>query len=196
MQPASGLIPIKQVDGDVADAPVVRAAAARKPDDVPITNRLEVIDEVASDHSASSDHQGGLLRHLLPPSIDRDLPMNCLAHHRYIPILRYSCGVTEAQKLDLVAVFKALGHPTRLAILGWLKEPESFPPQDQPAVEVGVCLKHIQARADVSQSTASQFMATLQRAGLVTCTRIGQWSHYRRNDQAIEALSRELAMSV
>lgn len=95
-----------------------------------------------------------------------------------------------------MAVFKALGHPTRLAILGWLKEPESFPPQDQPASEVGVCLKHIQARAEVSQSTASQFMATLQRAGLVTCTRIGQWSHYSRNEPAIATLGTQLAVSL
>ncbi|RFA13640.1 transcriptional regulator [Subtercola boreus] len=91
---------------------------------------------------------------------------------------------------DMVAVFKALGHPTRLAILGWLKEPSSFPPQDQPAEVVGVCLKHIQARANVSQSTASQFMATLQRVNLVTCTRIGQWSHYQRNEQQITRVGR------
>lgn len=95
-----------------------------------------------------------------------------------------------------MAVFKALGHPTRLAILGWLKEPESFPPQEKPASEVGVCLKHIQARAEVSQSTASQFMATLQRAGLVTCTRIGQWSHYSRNEPAIAELGTQLAVSL
>jgi DNA-binding transcriptional ArsR family regulator len=99
--------------------------------------------------------------------------------------------MADATELDLVTVFKALGHPTRLAILGWLKEPESFPPQDQPAGEVGVCLKHIQARAEVSQSTASQFMSTLQRAGLVKCIRIGQWSHYSRNEAAIKALSTE-----
>lgn len=104
--------------------------------------------------------------------------------------------MTEMRELDLVAVFKALGHPTRLAILGWLKEPESFPPQDQPAGEVGVCLKHIQARAEVSQSTASQFMATLQRAGLVTCTRIGQWSHYSRDEAAIEALGRRMSLDL
>ncbi|MGA7147406.1 MAG: metalloregulator ArsR/SmtB family transcription factor [Microbacterium sp.] len=104
--------------------------------------------------------------------------------------------MTQTQELDLVAVFKALGHPTRLAILEWLKEPESFPPQDQPADEVGVCLKHIQARAGVSQSTASQFMATLQRAGLVRCTRVGQWSHYSRNEQAIAALSQKLAVGL
>ena len=104
--------------------------------------------------------------------------------------------MTDALELDLVAAFKALGHPTRLAILGWLKDPESFPPQDRPAAEVGVCLKHIQARADVSQSTASQFMAVLQRAGLVTCTRVGQFSHYRRNEEAIAALGKTVSLSI
>jgi DNA-binding transcriptional ArsR family regulator len=104
--------------------------------------------------------------------------------------------MAETAELDLVAVFKALGHPTRLAILGWLKDPESFPPQDRPAAEVGVCLKHIQARAGVSQSTASQFMATLQRAGLVTCTRVGQFSHYKRDDDALAALGRSIDLTV
>jgi len=104
--------------------------------------------------------------------------------------------VTNADELDLVAAFKALGHPTRLAILGWLKDPEFFPPQDRPAAEVGVCLKHIQARAEVSQSTASQFMAVLQRAGLVTCTRVGQFSHYRRNEDAIAALGKSVSLSI
>jgi DNA-binding transcriptional ArsR family regulator len=104
--------------------------------------------------------------------------------------------MAEAQDVDLVAAFKALGHPTRLAILGWLKDPGSFPPQDRPAEEVGVCLKHLQARAGVSQSTASQFMAVLQRAGLVTCTRIGQFSHYRRNEDTIAALANSVAVAV
>ena len=104
--------------------------------------------------------------------------------------------MSAVDDVDLVAAFKALGHPTRLAILGWLKQPESFPAQDRPASEVGVCLKHIQARAEVSQSTASQFMAVLQRAGLVTCTRVGQFSHYRRNEPAIAALTKSVSMSL
>ena len=97
---------------------------------------------------------------------------------------------------ELVQVFKALGHPTRLCILGWLKDPGSFPPQDQPAAEVGVCLKHIQARAGISQSTASQFMAILQRAGLVTSRRIGQWTHYQRNEERLKQLSGTLLARV
>ena len=43
-----------------------------------------------------------------------------------------------------------------------------------------MCGKQIQEKAGISQSTASQFMAVLQRAGLVESTRIGQWTYYRR----------------
>lgn len=104
--------------------------------------------------------------------------------------------MTDVEPEQLVRALKAIAHPTRLAILGWLKEPDTFPPQDQPAGEVGVCLKHLQARAGVSQSTASQFMAVLQRADLVTCTRIGQWSHYRRNEPAIATIAGAVAAQV
>ena len=97
---------------------------------------------------------------------------------------------------ELVRALKALAHPTRLAILGWLKDPGSFPPQDQPAAEVGVCLKHIQARAGVSQSTASQFMAVLHRAGLVTSTRIGPWTHYQRYEERIAELAEAIGSRV
>jgi DNA-binding transcriptional ArsR family regulator len=93
----------------------------------------------------------------------------------------------------LVPVFKALSNPTRLRILGWLKHPEDhFAPQEDPMDEVGVCVKQIQAKAGVSQSTASQFMATLQRAGLVTSRRIGQWTYYRRDEDRIAELARRL----
>jgi DNA-binding transcriptional ArsR family regulator len=101
-------------------------------------------------------------------------------------------STTPAEPLaeeEFVAALKALANPMRVRILGWLKDPEGFPPQLEPAQEVGVCLKHIQARAGVSQSTASQYMATLQGAGLVTCTRIGQWTHYRRDEDRIEQLA-------
>ncbi|WP_338887617.1 metalloregulator ArsR/SmtB family transcription factor [Rhodococcus sovatensis] len=94
---------------------------------------------------------------------------------------------------DLAIVFKALSNPTRVAILRWLKDPSDFPPQLEPAEEVGVCLKHIQARAGVSQSTASQYMATLQNAGLVTSTRVGQWTHYKRSERRIQELAADVS---
>jgi ArsR family transcriptional regulator len=94
---------------------------------------------------------------------------------------------------DLHEIFKALSNPTRLRILGWLRDPAAhFPPQDHPPAEVGVCVKHIQNKAGVSQSTASQFMATLQRAGLVTSRRIGQWTHYQRDEKRIAEITERL----
>lgn len=97
---------------------------------------------------------------------------------------------------DLAEVFQALSNPTRLAILRWLRDPASFPPQDQPAEEVGVCVKHIQARAQISQSTASQFMAILQRAGLVTSQRVGHWTHYRRNEARLTEIARHIVTDI
>ena len=90
---------------------------------------------------------------------------------------------------ELATAFKALANPMRVQILDWLKEPTSFPPQLEPAADVGVCLKHIQARAGVSQSTASQYLASLQDAGLVTSRRIGPWTYFARDEARIGALT-------
>lgn len=90
---------------------------------------------------------------------------------------------------DLLEVCKALANPTRLQIMGWLRNPaEHFALQADPMDEVGVCVKQIQEKAGISQSTASQFMSVLQRAGLVESARIGQWTYYRRNDARIREL--------
>jgi ArsR family transcriptional regulator len=106
-------------------------------------------------------------------------------------------GVTKAQQDDLLEVCKALANPTRLQIMGWLRDPAAhFAPQADPIERVGVCVKQIQEKAGVSQSTASQFMTVLQRAGLVESTRIGQWTYYRRNDARIAALPELLGKSL
>jgi DNA-binding transcriptional ArsR family regulator len=90
---------------------------------------------------------------------------------------------------DLLVVFKALSNPTRLQIMGWLRDPIShFEPQGAPIDEVGVCVKQIQEKAGISQSTASQFMSVLERAGLVEGRRIGPWTYYRRNNARIAQL--------
>lgn len=97
---------------------------------------------------------------------------------------------------DLAPAFRALSNPMRVKILGWLKDPGSFPPQLEPAEEVGVCLKHIQARAGVSQSTASQYLAALQDAGLVTSRRIGTFTHYARDEERIALLAEQVRTSL
>ena len=72
-----------------------------------------------------------------------------------------------------------------------LKDPaNSFPPQDEGDVHtLGVCVSSIQEGVGLSQSTVSSYLATLQRAGLVEVTRVGQWAYYKRNEATIKALA-------
>jgi len=96
--------------------------------------------------------------------------------------------------MDLLDIFKALSNRTRLDILKRLKDPaNSFPPQDEGDVHtVGVCVSSIQEGVGLSQSTVSDYLATLQRAGLVDVQRIGQWTYYKRNEEAISALAERI----
>jgi ArsR family transcriptional regulator len=105
--------------------------------------------------------------------------------------------MTQAQLDDLLEVCKALANPTRLQIMGWLRDPtEHFAPQADPIERVGVCVKQIQEKAGISQSTASQFMSVLQRARLVESSRIGQWTYFRRNEARVAALPELVATSL
>lgn len=91
---------------------------------------------------------------------------------------------------DQVDLFKALSNKTRLQILNWLKDPKThFPDQGETAFDAGVCVGQIQKKAGLTQSTVSEYLAILQRAGLVNSTRIGQWTYYQRNEPAFKALS-------
>ena len=97
--------------------------------------------------------------------------------------------------MDQLEIFKALSNKTRLDILSWLKEPEtSFPDQEPVGFKHGVCVGQIQQKAGITQSTVSEYLAILQRAGLVKSTRVGQWTYYQRNEEAFKALS-ELVQS-
>jgi ArsR family transcriptional regulator len=88
---------------------------------------------------------------------------------------------------DTDEILKALAHPRRMEILAWLKEPERhFAGQEHP-LEVGVCAGQIEKRCDLSQSTVSAHLATLQRAGLVTTRKVGQWVFFKRDEEAIAA---------
>ena len=92
--------------------------------------------------------------------------------------------------MDQVEVFKALSNKTRLQMLSWLKDPEiSFPDQAVYGYENGVCVGQIQQKAGLTQSTVSEYLSVLQRAGLVKSTRKGQWTYYQRNEEAFAALS-------
>ncbi|WP_457583225.1 ArsR/SmtB family transcription factor [Ensifer canadensis] len=93
--------------------------------------------------------------------------------------------------MDRDEIFKALAHPARVNILAWLKEPEAhFPTQEHP-FEMGVCAGQFE-RCGLSQSTVSSHLAILQRAGLVTTRRLGQWVFYRRNEETIAAFLKDI----
>jgi len=102
----------------------------------------------------------------------------------------------SAQLLD---VFKALANPVRLQVLQWLRDPERHFPAEEAIAdmhEVGVCVSHIQAKTGLAQSTVSAYMAALQRAGLVRSTRVGKWTHYRRDEERIAQLVDVLGRSL
>jgi DNA-binding transcriptional ArsR family regulator len=100
--------------------------------------------------------------------------------------------------MDEVEIFKALANETRLSILNWLKDPEAnFKDEKQGGnFEHGVCVSLIQEKAGLTQSTVSTYLAVLQRAGLVTSTRVGQWTFYRRNEEAFQALSEKMKSKI
>ena len=92
--------------------------------------------------------------------------------------------------MEQVDIFKALSNKSRLQILEWLKDPaKNFPEQEHAGYEHGVCVGQIQARAGLTQSTISEYLSTLQRAGFIASTRVGQWTYYKRNEEAFKQLS-------
>ncbi len=92
--------------------------------------------------------------------------------------------------MNQIDIFKALFNKARLQILNWLKDPAiHFPDQGDAGFDAGVCVGQIQKKAGLTQSTVSEYLAILQRAGLVNSTRVGQWTYYQRNEPAFKALS-------
>ncbi|MHC5534577.1 ArsR/SmtB family transcription factor [Priestia megaterium] len=96
--------------------------------------------------------------------------------------------------MDTLNIFKALSNDARLQILEWLKDPRAhFGPQVGPKgsidlVDEGVCVSQITEKLNMTQSTVSQYLSILQRAGLVHATRIGKWTYYRRNEEEIKRI--------
>lgn len=89
--------------------------------------------------------------------------------------------------IDLDEIIKALAHPVRRDILVWLKDPHTFFPSQEHSHEHGVCAGQIDQRAGLSQSTVSAHLATLQRAGLISSKKAGQWHFFARNEDTIQA---------
>jgi ArsR family transcriptional regulator len=76
--------------------------------------------------------------------------------------------------------FKALGDPTRLAIINQLAGADE------------VCVCHLVPDAGLSQPTISHHLRLLRDAGLVTSERRGTWAYYRLVPEAIGELAAAL----
>jgi ArsR family transcriptional regulator len=100
--------------------------------------------------------------------------------------------------MQIVDALKALGNDRRLQILAWLKDPRAhFRPQvDGDLVDDGVCGLLIAEKLGVSQPTLSEHMRILVQAGLVIPKRIKQWTFYRRDEAAIDALKQVFSKDV
>lgn len=99
--------------------------------------------------------------------------------------------------MEQVDIFKALSNKTRLQILEWLKDPQTnFPDQIENGYSNGVCVGQIQLKAGLTQSTVSEYLSILQRAGFVEATRVGQWTYYKRNEEAFEELSKIISSTI
>ena len=93
--------------------------------------------------------------------------------------------------MDVNKAIAALNNPVRRKILDWLKVRSNFPPALPEHADLeGVCVAYIQEKAGLSQSTISSYMGLLREAGLVISERHGQFTFYRRDEEAIRAFLR------
>ena len=79
----------------------------------------------------------------------------------------------------LAARFKALGDPTRVAIVNRLAQGEC-------------CVCDLNAAFELAQPTISHHLKVLRDAGLVASTRRGTWAYYRLIDEAVLQLRQTL----
>jgi ArsR family transcriptional regulator len=83
---------------------------------------------------------------------------------------------------------RAIADPHRREILGMLSE------RGQCSIHkpVGMCASDVEARLRIAQPTISHHLRILVGAGLVVKERIGQWIWFRRNENELRTLGKEL----
>jgi|SRR5579862_964923 len=105
-----------------------------------------------------------------------------------LPVLQPLCCAPGTPPLPasaaarLAVFFRALGDPTRVAIVNRLSRAEA------------VCVCDLTAAFDLSQPTISHHLRILRDAGLVAADRRGTWAYYRLVPEAIDALRDALAV--
>jgi ArsR family transcriptional regulator, arsenate/arsenite/antimonite-responsive transcriptional repressor len=84
--------------------------------------------------------------------------------------------LSEPEREEIAARFKALADPTRVAIINCLSAADE------------VCVCNLTDTFDLSQPTISHHLKVLREAGLVESSRRGTWAYYRLVPEAIDAL--------
>ena len=100
--------------------------------------------------------------------------------------------------MKIAPALRALANERRLQILDWLRDPRRhFRDQvDGDLVEDGVCGVLIAQKLGVSAPTVSEHMRVLTAAKLVRAKRIKQWTMYKRDEAAIDAVKRAIRDTV
>jgi ArsR family transcriptional regulator len=100
--------------------------------------------------------------------------------------------------MKIAPALRALANERRLQILDWLRDPRRhFRDQvDGDLVEDGVCGVLIAEKLGVSAPTLSEHMRVLTAAKLVRAKRIKQWTMYKRDEAAIDAVKRAIRETV
>ena len=93
---------------------------------------------------------------------------------------------------ELDEMIKALSHPIRRDILNWLKQPDLYFADQEHPLSFGVCAGKIDQKTGLSQSTVSNHLAILQRAGFISSKKVGQWNFFSRNEAAVQAFLEQM----
>jgi DNA-binding transcriptional ArsR family regulator len=98
----------------------------------------------------------------------------------------------------LERALRAIANDRRLLILEWLKRPRAhFPPQvDGDLVKDGVCGAFIAEKLGVSHPTVTEHLKILSEAGLIRGKRIKQWTFFKRDEERIAQIKREISKKV
>jgi ArsR family transcriptional regulator, arsenate/arsenite/antimonite-responsive transcriptional repressor len=90
--------------------------------------------------------------------------------------------ISAGERDRLVAVFRALGDPTRLEVYRLIAA------QPDP-----LCVCDVVSRFEVSQPTISHHLKILREAGLVTVSRRGVWAYYGASPSGLDVANKALA---
>lgn len=100
-------------------------------------------------------------------------------------------GPMAASDRILVSGLAAVADPTRLRILGALREGHAACRHIEGYV--GIHVSDLARQMGMTQPAISQHLARLRQAGLVGVTRKGQFSYYQRDEDALRRLRETMA---